>query len=55
MTEIKKEMDSSIKDILKNQMNTGHAEKLMKSSADNEQLFEQIVQVEVDKLKKDAK
>lgn len=50
-------MDSSIKDILKSSMNkSGTGDQLIgQTNVQSEELFNNIVQIEVDKLKKDAK
>jgi len=55
MTEIKKQMDSSIKDILKSSMKGPNGDSLMGPNVQSEELFQNIVQIEVDKLKRDAK
>ena len=56
MSEIRQQMDSSIKDILKNSVNKKEGgDQLIGQNVQSEELFQNIVQIEVDKLKKDAK
>lgn len=58
MSEIKQQMDSSIKDILKSSMTTKpktEGDQIINQTVQSEELFKNIVQIEVDKLKRDAK
>jgi hypothetical protein len=57
MTEIKQQMDSSIKDILKSSIKQSKSDgqPIINQTIQSEELFKNIVQIEVDKLKKEAK